>query len=58
MESGSVECLARRMDSGKVLDVACLSRYCQGCINMEMYKTSDPDRHAGSAPAMEKEGVK
>ena len=28
--------------SGKVLDVACFSRY---CINMEMYKISDPDRY-------------
>ena len=79
MEPGSVEefsskngaVAAINIDSGKVLDVACLSRYCQGCIHMEMYKTSDPDRyelwrethkcsinHAGSAPAMEKESVK
>ena len=31
--------------SGKALDVACFSRYCQGYMNMEMYKTSDPDRY-------------
>ena len=55
------------IDTGKVIDVACLSKYCQGFqgISMEFYKDSDPERyefwnsdhkcsinHAGSAPAM------
>ena len=67
-KNGAVAAIS--IDTGKVLDVACFPRYCQGCINMEIYKTSDPVRyeiwsvahkcsinHAGSSPAMEKEGV-
>ena len=66
--NGAVAALS--IDSGKVIDIACFSRYCQGCINMEMYKVSDPGRyelwkmdhkcsinHTGSAPAMEKAGA-
>ena len=66
--NGAVAALS--IDSGKVIDIACFSRYCQGCINMEMYKDSDPGRyelwktdrkcsinHTGSAPAMEKAGA-
>ena len=58
------------IDTGKVIDVPCLSKYCQGCISMELYKDSDPERyelwnsehkcsinHTGSAPAMEKAGA-
>ena len=64
------EVAAISIDTSKVIDVACLSKYCQGCISMEPYKDSDPERyalwnsdhkcsinHTGSAPAMEKAGA-
>ena len=76
---GTWQCLGFSSKNGAVAAISiewehfrcCMfSRYCQGCINMEMHETSDPDRyelwrgthkcptnHAGSGPAME-EGVK
>ena len=59
------------IQTGKVLDVVPLSRYCQTCINIRKLEKSNPtlfnkleDEHAcnmnhtGSAPAMETEGAK
>ena len=59
------------IDTGCVLDIEIMSRYCQGCTNAQVYKTSDPDKfeklkfdhickinHVGSAPAMEVSGTK
>ena len=58
------------LNSGKVIDIACFSKYCQGCISIEILKYSDPARyefwktdhkcsinHTGSTPAMEKAGA-
>ena len=54
------------MNTGKSLDIAAFSCYCQGCISMERLQMSDPVKyenwkqvhhcsisHVGSAPAME-----
>ena len=58
------------IDTGHVLDVHAMSRYCQGCINALKYKVEDNNKyldlidkhvctenHSGSAPAMEIAGV-
>ena len=57
-------------DTGKVLDVEVMSRYCDACVVHEKLKLTAPakyDRyqlshecginHGGSAPAMEKDGA-
>ena len=57
-------------DTGKVLDVEVMSRYCNACVVHEKLKLTDPARdeqyqlshecginHRGSAPAMEKDGA-
>ena len=57
-------------DTGKVLDVEVMSRYCNACVMHEKLKLTDPAKyeqyqlshecginHRGSAPAMEKDGV-
>ena len=67
--NGAVAALS--IQTGKVLDIAPLSRYCQTCINIRKLEKSNPtlfiklnDEHAcnmnhtGSAPAMETEGAK
>ena len=59
------------MESGKVLDIEVMSRYCQSCVTNESLKDIDPVKyqrkiadhyymmnHKGSAPRMEQEGVK
>ena len=59
------------MVNGKVLDVAALSRYCQGCVNINALENTlsydeiikrkvEHNRsltHIGSAPAMETKGT-
>jgi len=67
--NGAVAVLS--IDTGKVLDVDIMSRYCQGCTNAKRIKYSNPikyerllsnhicrNNHAGSAPAMELSGAK
>ena len=60
------------MVNGKILDLDTLTRYCQGCVTINAYKVSHPERyellkadhietcpiyHKGSAPAMEVAGA-
>ena len=67
--NGAVACIS--MESGKVLDIEVMSRYCQSCVTNESLKDIDPVKyqqeivdhycmmnHKGSAPRMEQEGVK
>ena len=64
-------CSLNGVVAAKLLDVASFSKYCQGCISMEKFKTTDPGKyeiwkvshvcsinHIGSAAAMEVAGVK
>ena len=57
-------------DTGKVLDVEVMSRYCNACVMREKLKLTDSAKyeqyqlphvcginHRGSAPAMEKDGA-
>ena len=68
--NGAVASLS--IDTGKVLDIEVMSRYCNACINYSKYKDSNPEQykqlteshepecmvnHRGSAPAMEVEGT-
>ena len=54
------------IETGKILDVEVMSRFCQGCVQIETFKTKDPElyekycndhdctiNHDGSAPKME-----
>ena len=68
--NGAVASLS--IDTGKVLDIEVMSRYCNACVNCSKYKDSNPEQykqlteshepecmvnHRGSAPAMEVEGT-
>ena len=68
--NGAVACLS--IDTGKVIDVDVISRYCQACVTSAPLEQSDPDKFEnflahhkpdyrincmGSAPAMEAEGT-
>ena len=33
------------MDNGKIVDIEPMSRYCKGCIRMEIIKTSNPNQY-------------
>ena len=67
--NGAVAVLS--MDTGKVLDIEVMSRFCQGCTNAKVYQIKNPTKydtlmkkhicrinHKGSAPAMEITGAK
>ena len=62
--------MALSINTGKSLDLEVMSRYCQYCVNIEVYKKDDivlSDKlkhdhicsinHHASAPKMEQEGV-
>ena len=62
--------MAISINTGKILDLEVMPRYCQYCVNIEVYKKDDivlydklkqdhicSINHHGSAPKMEQEGV-
>ena len=62
--------MAIAINTGNILDLEVMSRYCQYCVNIEVYKKDDivlydkhkhdhicSINHHGSAPKMEQEGV-
>ena len=68
--NGTVACIS--MDTGKVLDIEIMSRYCQSCVVNAPLEKTNPNKfaefrathepecqiiHDGSAPAMEAEGT-